>query len=571
MATTIKNQSFFSLLFVFFSLSASQYLPYSYSTPPYFSMITAGRWVLLQESIGISAMHIQLLRNNKVIIFDRTDFGPSNISLPDGKCRFNDDAIPLDCTAHSVLYDVASNTFRPLMILTNTWCSSGSVNSDGVLVQTGGDARGERVVRTFTPCDDDSCDWIELDDSNNTLFNRRWYSSNQILPDGRIIIVGGRRVFTYEFYPKVNSFVQDNFTLPFLIKTRDPLEENNLYPFLHLLPDGNLFIFASNQSILFDYSRNRVVKEFPVLPGGSRNFPCTGSSVLLPLRLNNTVSANINITMPEAEVMVCGGSKPGAYIKANFENVYVEASRTCGRLKVTDPNPQWVVEFMPMPRIMSDLLLLPTGDVIIINGAANGSAGWNDAVNPVFNPVLYLTEADPSQRFVVLNPTNIPRMYHSTAALLADGRILVGGSNPHPTYNFTAYPYRTELSLEAFYPPYLDIIHLPLRPSILSVESAYGTVPYNEMFAVTFVVSLYREDLGIGVQLMTASFNTHSYGMNQRMVMLNVVSVWRLSEYAHKVNVVGPTNVKVAPVGYYMLFVVHAGIPSAAVWIKLQD
>lgn len=50
--------------------------------------------------------------------FDRTtDFGPSNLSLPYGKCRFNDAAIQIDCTAHSVLYDVASNTFRPLMIL----------------------------------------------------------------------------------------------------------------------------------------------------------------------------------------------------------------------------------------------------------------------------------------------------------------------------------------------------------------------------------------------------------------------------------------------------------------------
>ncbi|XP_025013288.2 aldehyde oxidase GLOX [Ricinus communis] len=554
----------FPLALTFFTLSTSQNLPYM---QPYFSMITGGRWVLLQESIGISAMHIQVLKNNKVIMFDRTDFGHSNLSLPYGKCRFNDEAVMLDCTAHSVLYDIATNTFRPLMIITNTWCSSGSLDSNGVLVQTGGDGKGERVVRTFTPCDDDSCDWVELSNSSSTLLNRRWYSSNQILPDGRIIIVGGRRVFTYEFYPKGSSLVRDNMTLPFLVKTRDPLEENNLYPFLHLLPDGNLFIFANNRSILFDYSRNLVIKEFPVLPGGSRNFPCTGSSVLLPLRLNRGNGVGVNNYMAEAEVMVCGGSQPGAYLKAHLENIYMEASRTCGRLKVTDPNPEWVIEFMPMPRIMNDLLLLPTGDVIIINGAANGSAGWNDAVNPVFHPVLYLTEADPTQRFIVLNPTTIPRMYHSTAALLPDGRILVGGSNPHPTYNFTAYPYRTEMSLEAFYPPYLDSIHAPLRPSILTVE---GAVSYNWMFSVTFVLTLYREDLGIGVKLMTASFNTHSFGMNQRMIVLKVVSVWRLSEFAHKVNVVGPTNVNVAPPGYYMLFVVHAGIPSHAVWVKVQ-
>jgi hypothetical protein len=74
------------------------------------------------------------------------------------------------------------------------------------------------------------------------------------------------------------------------------------------------------------------------------------------------------------------------------------------------------MEVMPMPRVMSDMLLLPTGEVLIINGAMNGTAGWEDAVNPVFNPVLYRpNEPDPTQKFLVLNPSKIPRMYHSSA------------------------------------------------------------------------------------------------------------------------------------------------------------
>jgi hypothetical protein len=36
------------------------------------------------SSIGVSAMHMQLLKNNKVVIFDRMDMGPSNLSLPNG-------------------------------------------------------------------------------------------------------------------------------------------------------------------------------------------------------------------------------------------------------------------------------------------------------------------------------------------------------------------------------------------------------------------------------------------------------------------------------------------------------
>lgn len=528
---------------------------------------SGGQWVLLQSSIGISAMHMQVLNNDKVIIFDRTDMGPSNLSLPIDKCRKEGDVRQLDCTAHSVLYDIASNTFRPLLLQTDTWCSSGAVLSDGTLVQTGGYNVGDRVIRLFTPCNDEGCDWVEL---SKNLWDRRWYASNQILPDNRIIVVGGRRVFTYEFYPKIDS-LSSSLYLRFLIETRDPGEENNLYPFLHLLPDGNLFIFANRRSILFDYINNKLVKEFPVIPGNDkRNYPSTGSSILLPVKLSAGSDGNGTAALPDAEVMVCGGAPAGAFIKSDKESVYVEASRTCGRLKVTDKYPVWSMEFMPMPRVMSDMLLLPSGDVIIINGASNGTAGWEDAVGPNLNPVLYSPdEEEPDRRFVVLNPSKIPRMYHSSAVVLPDGRILVGGSNPHRRYNFTAYPYPTDLSLEAFHPHYLDPENAYMRPSILSLESIDRTVSYNEVFAVTFELSSYSPSGEISVSLMTPSFTTHSFAMNQRLVVLNVVSVSQLSVYAYKVVVNGPPTATVAPPGYYMMFVVHAGIPSHAVWVKV--
>jgi hypothetical protein len=37
--------------------------------------------------IGITAMHMQLLKNDRAVIFDRTDFGMSNLSLPNGECQ----------------------------------------------------------------------------------------------------------------------------------------------------------------------------------------------------------------------------------------------------------------------------------------------------------------------------------------------------------------------------------------------------------------------------------------------------------------------------------------------------
>ncbi|XP_010523439.2 PREDICTED: aldehyde oxidase GLOX-like isoform X2 [Tarenaya hassleriana] len=525
-------------------------------------ILAGGSWDLLQRSVGVSAMHMQLLHNNKVVIFDRTDTGPSNLSLPSGSCP--DDAV-YDCSAHSLLYDVVSNTYRPLSLLSDTWCSSGSLDSSGSLIQTGGYGAGIRAVRKITPCfgnDDVFCDWTE----NNTYLSfRRWYSTNQILPDGRIIIVGGRRAFTYEFYPKNPD--KPIFNLGFLAETRDPLEENNLYPFLHLLPNGNLFVFANRRSIMLDFVNHSVVKEFPDIPGGGkRNYPSTGSSVLLPLWLAGETQPTT------AEIMICGGAPTGSFLKAakTIPKVFVEASRTCGRIRVTDPDPRWVMEKMPAPRVMPDMIMLPTGDVVIINGAANGTAGWEDATNAVLNPVLYSPdEPDLTRRFQILAPTRIPRMYHSAALLLPDGRILVGGSNPHRNYNFTARPYPTELSLEAYHPRYLEPRFARVRPSVLTVEMA-GKMSYGNGFSVNFVIPAYGVyGGGISVRLIAPSFSTHSTAMNQRLLVLRVRRVVQLSVFAYKADVDGPANANVAPPGYYMLFVVHRGIPSEAVWVKV--
>jgi len=515
-----------------------------------------GRWDLLSESVGISAMHMQLMHDNKVVIYDRTDFGPSNISLPGGLCRADpyDDALKIDCTAHSILYDTITDTYRPLMIQTDTWCSSGAVLPNGTLVQTGGFHDGDNVTRMFTPCTNDSCDWVEFP---KYLSRRRWYATNQILPDGRIIIIGGRREFNYEFFPR--SSPRRTFQLSFLRETREGDVENNLYPFAHLLPDGNLFIFANTRSILFDYNQNRVVREFPSIPGGDpRNYPSTGSSVLLPLDENEY--------RIDPEVLVCGGAPSGAFQLA-ARGTFVRATPTCGRLRVTDQNASWVMETMPIPRAMGDMLLLPTGDVIVINGVQLGTAGWELGRLPATRPVIYHPSHPSDQRFSVMPPSPRPRMYHSAAILLADGRVLVGGGNPHVYYNFTNVVYPTDLSLETFSPPYLSTDYASVRPVILSVD---GTISRGQRFLVSFSVEEYLTQSVLSVRIVAPSFTAHSFSMNQRMVVLKIDDIIYDDTSSYTSSVFGPSSAEIAPPGYYMLFVVHSGIPSSGVWVRIQ-
>ncbi|CAN4122941.1 unnamed protein product [Withania somnifera] len=519
-----------------------------------------GKWQLLMSNIGISAMHMQLLHNDRVVMYDRTDFGASNISLPNGKCRnnSNDLALKVDCTAHSVEYDVSTNSIRPLMVQTDVWCSSGSATSDGSLVQTGGFNDGKNMVRVFKPCS--TCDWQE---TGAGLIQSRWYSTNHILPDGRQIIIGGRDAFNYEFHPKTAS-TNKVFSLPFIQQTNDPREENNLYPFVFLNVDENLFIFANNRAILFNYKTNTIVKTYPQIPGGDpRNYPSTGSAVLLPLK-------NLQTQTIQAEVLVCGGAPRGSYLKAARSNNFVVALNTCGRITITDPNPQWIVETMPLARTMGDMVILPNGNVMIVNGAAAGTAGWGIARNPVFSPVIYRPDNPSGSRFEVQNPNAIPRMYHSTAILLRDGRVLVGGSNPNEYYNFTGVLFPTDLSLEAFSPSYLDSKSANLRPRIISPAS-HNKIKYGQRVNIRFTVSALRlnTDL-IKVTMVAPGFNTHSNTMNQRMLVLSSGKLRRSGIFTYQINVIFPNSGKLAPPGYYMLFVVHQDIPSEGIWVKIQ-
>ncbi|XP_020235802.1 aldehyde oxidase GLOX [Cajanus cajan] len=524
--------------------------------PPSSAAAGSGHWEGLQKSIGIVAMHMQLLHTDHVLIFDRTDFGLSNLSLPDGRCRRDpaEMVVKTDCSAHSLEYDVATNALRPLFVQTNVWCSSASAAPDGTIIQTGGFNDGERKVRSFSPCP--TCDWQEL---SAPLAARRWYATNHLLPDGRQIIVGGRRQFNYEFYPKSHTTAKNTYSLPFLVQTSDPHEENNLYPFVFLNVDSTLFIFANNRAILLDYTKNVVVRTFPTLPGSDpRSYPCTGSAVLLPFKTSSL----------EPQVLVCGGAPRGAYNNAKTGK-FLGALNTCGRIKITDPNPNWIVETMPRGRLMSDMVILPNGNVLIVNGAGSGSAGWEFGRDPVLTPFLYYPNKPTGSRFETLNGSNTPRMYHSTAVLLRDGRVLVAGSNPHVGYNFSNVLFPTELSVEAFHPSYLEAAFDDVRPRIAFPET--GTkVAYGQKVRVRVHVAGALVRSLVSVTMLSPPFNTHSFSMNQRALVLEPSDVTNVGgPTTYEIEVTTPQSPVLAPPGFYLLFVVHQEIPSEGIWIQI--
>lgn len=509
-----------------------------------------GRWELLVSNAGISSMHTAVTRFNTVLLLDRTDIGPSRLKLPNHHCRIDpgDAVLKHDCHAHSALLDLHTNRIRPLTILTDTWCSAGQFLPDGTLLQSGGDRDGARKFRKFAPCNSTSlCDWEELQNIN--LFKARWYATDQILPDGTIIIVGGRITSSVEYFPPRPG---GEVSLPFLAKAGDVDDQmDNLYPYLHLLPQGHLFIFANTKSVLYDYDKNQIVKVFPQLEGGPRNYPSAGSSVMLALEGDYST----------ATIVICGGAQYGAYIRRDVDS---PAHKSCGRIVATKPEPVWEMEEMPFDRIMGDMVMLPTGDVLIVNGAKEGTQGYEMATDPCLNPVLYRPDQPVGLRFMTLKPGSIPRMYHSTANLLPDGRILIAGSNPHYVYTYGG-DFPTELRIEAFSPEYLATDRENLRPVVVETPE---TVRYREDFEVLVTVPLPVVGI-VELNFASAPFATHSFSQGQRLVKLVVTSAVPDGSGRYRIGSIAPPNGNVAPPGWYMMFAVNQGVPSVARWVHL--
>jgi hypothetical protein len=88
-----------------------------------FELASIGRWDLISPDSGVSAMHINLLPTNKIIIIDALIYRVSRIKLPNGvpcvpykDLKTQEDKI--DCFAHSAEYDIETNQVRPLKVCT---------------------------------------------------------------------------------------------------------------------------------------------------------------------------------------------------------------------------------------------------------------------------------------------------------------------------------------------------------------------------------------------------------------------------------------------------------------------
>ncbi|KAF9952661.1 hypothetical protein BGZ72_006025 [Mortierella alpina] len=499
--------------------------PYIYSTttpppatgekPKPVPQLPKGAFKIVGDT-GVAAQHIALVTPTKVLIIDKAENNPAK--LPDGRA------------AHAAEYDLETNLIRVLDVDTNTFCSGGGFLPNGTLISAGGaearlthtfsTGKGFQSLRMYQPCDDGTCD-------NESLAINREATNNP----------------TWELYPKPLDF--QPVQMQFMIDSMP----NNLYPNVYSLPDGNLYIFANTKSVIYNVATQQEVKRLPDLVGGPRSYPLTGSHVLLPLDPAKNY---------DHEILVCGGSET--------MSTRSPALKTCGRINLHAPDPQWEMDEMPTARLMSDAVILADGKIMLLNGAMIGYAGFLRASNPIYTPVVYDPAAPLGQRFTNWTASNIARMYHSVATLLPDGTVFVAGSNQNSEVRFENVPYPTEYRVEIFTPPYLttDLA----RPEIVTTIPEKMT--YDQKLEITIDVkdnSKYEPE--ITFMLGHRGFVTHSTHMSQRMTKLVAT---KTAEEGTKItySVVMPPNVNIMPPGPHYIHVVNNGVPSTAVHFILN-
>ncbi|KAK7031846.1 copper radical oxidase [Favolaschia claudopus] len=512
-----------------------------------------GTWSLVQKgTTGVSGMQLAVVSETKAIIYDKVEHNPLTVN---------------GHVAWAVELDLNTQQVRALNPLSNSWCATGSFISNGTLVNSGGNpivitgANGLQGIRLFTPCTNGSCDVYE-NPTRIRLSSARWYPSSVRIEDGSIIIFGGSvsggfinsagiNNPSYEFYPpkNINGFNGLKIPSQFLIDTLN----GNHFPNLVALPDGTIFVSANRQAMILNWKTNTETR-LPGIPNGVRiSSPFSAGHVLLPLSPSNNYTP---------EIMICGGSTVSDTVSASSISSQAPTSAQCIRMVLNAAGiaAGWKVETMPQGgRIMVDMILLPDGRVMLVNGAQTGVAGYgnvgnqigqSNADNPAFTPVIYDPAAPAGSRFSTagLVASTIPRLYHSTASLTPNGTVMLAGSNPNNDVTTVKYP--TEYRLEFYSPPYMNVA----RPSYTGLPA---TINYGTTF--NLAVTLPANTTSVTVALMDLGFATHGVHMDQRLVQL----VATLSPDKKTLSVQAPPSATIYPPGPAYLYVVtNTGAPS---------
>ena len=458
------------------------------------------------------------------------------IVLPTGKVMYwEEGGLDVVDTDEIRLWDPSSgNITLPALPARDIFCSGTSFLEDGRLLVAGGhelaDGVGSNAADLYDAFEDR---WIRLPRMGRG--NGRWYPTNTTLANGDVLVLSGTTDanFTENTLPQVfkaatgtwRDLTQAEASTAHLPQTEHPLgSQYVLYPRMFLAPDGRAFRADPNpsgQTWYVDTAGRGIWTQGP-----TANFTGEPGASLGASRDYGSA-----VYYDTGKILVVGGGEP--------------PTATAEVIDLTQPTPAWrSVQPMLGARRHLNAVLLPDGQVLVVGGTS--SPGFNNALNAVQTAELWDPEEETWRSLAGMARA---RVYHSSAVLLPDGRVLVGGGGrPGPEHG------AEERNFELYSPYYLFRSARPI------ISGAPSTVNMGRSFHVATPDAARIEK----VTLIRLPATTHAFDANQRFTSLS------FSRVADGLNVTAPSDPNLVPPGHYMLFLVSgAGVPSVAEIIQV--
>lgn len=465
---------------------------------PYASGQPMGKWSALHDWPQV-AINLTLLPDGKVLSWanEAVDDHRAGMSGRVYIADIRNDGAPASFTA-------VHNT------TTNLFCSGMTFLPDGRLLVAGGetsDYTGSAHANIF---DFRNYSWQRIANMNRG----RWYPTTTSLASGEVLVLGGWD----------DTEGTGTNTLPQVWRVeggwRDltgALFDVGAYPRMHLAPGGRVFGTFQNT-------------------GGSRYLDTSGTGAwadAAPPRFPFPRDYGSSVMYDEGKVIVMGGAMDPPTETAEIIDLNAAA-----------PAWEWTGS-MKHRRRQINATIMADGNVLVTGGTS--TPGWNDAADAVLPAEMWNPRTG---QWTTMASMNVPRLYHSTAVLLPDGRVLsAGGGAPAPVNGTSNY------TVEFFSPPYL---FNGARPTI---TNAPASVQYGQKF---FVQTPDAAEV-VKATWVRLSSVTHAFNMNQRISHLAVAKT------GAGVYMAAPRDPNLTPPGHYMLFLINGrGVPSIAKIVQIM-
>ena len=369
-----------------------------------------GEWSSVMQWPAV-AVHSHLLKTGKVLTWET---GPT-----------------------ASIWDPANGSFTAVP---NPWvdllCAGHTFLPDGRFITLGGwDRSGGLGLTEVDLFDPDANTWTRV----TPMAFKRWYPTGTVLPNGRILVTSGdqRALNDIAAIPEIYDPATNLWTA--LPQAANALP---VYPFMYVLPDGRLISVGTSE----------VASDTQVLDLSTQTW-----SVVDP----RVIDGGSVVMFQPWKFMKAGTAADDGNTGLSAATAYV--------LDLAQPSPAWKpTASMTYPRSFLNLTMLPDGSVLATGGGTDRTGfDTKKAILPaeMWSPA--------TGTWTTLASMQTPRLYHSTALLLPDARVLVagGGADPGVVDQPTA---------EIFSPPYL---FKGPRPTITSTPAtlAYG----NNFFVAT--------------------------------------------------------------------------------------